>query len=105
MTISVAMPFRPPVLQPIDRSTLNAADKAKLLDAAAILCGAQAMQALSAAIATHEALLRAKPAAYIRTHRSSGEMTLSRDADQDAAFVHEPLFKLPRVTPAMTGAL
>ena len=54
--------------QPIDRATLNAADKAKLLDAAAFLCGGQAVQALSAAIATHEALLRAKPAAYTRVH-------------------------------------
>lgn len=105
MTISVAMPFRPPMPQPIVRATLSAADKAKLLDAAAILCGAQAVQALSAAIATHEALLRAKPAAYIRTHRSSGEMTLSHDADQDGACDQEPLFKLPRITPGMTGAL
>jgi hypothetical protein len=54
MTISVAMPFRPPVMQPIDRS--------------------------------------------------SCEMTLSHDANQDAAFAHEPLFELSRVTPAMTGA-
>jgi len=91
--------------QPIVQTTLSAADKAKLLDAAAVLCGTQAVQALSAAIATHEAVLRAKPAAYIRTHRASGEMALSHDVDQDAAFAHEPLFKLPRVTPAMTGAL
>ncbi|MDO9133983.1 hypothetical protein [Hydrogenophaga sp.] len=105
MAISVAMPFRPPLPQPISRATLSAADKAKLLDAAAVLCGSEAVNALSAAIATHEALLRAKPAAYIRTHRSSGDVALSYDRDQDAAFAHEPLFKLPRVTPTMTGAL
>ena len=105
MAISVAMPFRPPMPQPISRATLSAADKARLLDAAAVLCGSEAVHALSAAIATHEALLRAKPAAYIRTHRASGEVDLSHDVDQDAAFTHEPLFKLPRVTPAMTGAL
>lgn len=105
MPISVAMPLRPSESQPISRATLSAADKAKLLDAAAVLCGSGAVHALSAAIATHEAMLRAKPAAYIRTHRTSGDVTVSYEADQDAAFVHEPLFRLPRVTPAMTGAL
>lgn len=89
----------------MSHATLAPSDKAKLLDAAATLCGSQAVHALSAAIATHEALLRAKPAGYLRTHRTTGEVEFSHDADQDATFAHEPLFKLPRVTPSMTGAL
>lgn len=108
MAISVAMPQRAPTLKPFGEAgcaTLSQADKAKLLDAAATLCGSSAVQALSVAIATHEALLQAKPAAYIRTSLANGEMALSYEPAAGSAFAQEPLFRLPALDLTHNGAL